>query len=73
MALWPSGPRAVRFLEWRLRIFGAGAVLGLAGIFLDISWLVTAALVVLIGGVAMRYTANPGAVDEEEGVVDPEA
>ena len=48
-------------------------MLGLAGIFLDISWLVTAALVVLIGGVAMRYTANPGAVDEEEGVVDPEA
>ena len=29
------GRRAGRFLEWKVRIFAAGAVLGLAGIFLD--------------------------------------
>ncbi len=41
-------------LEWRIGVFFAGAVLGLAGIFLEISWLVTAALVVLLGGFALR-------------------
>ena len=41
-------------LEWRIGVFFAGAVLGLAGVFLEISWLVTAALVVLLGGFALR-------------------
>ncbi len=41
-------------LEWRIGAFFAGAVLGLAGIFLEISWLVTAALFVLLGGFALR-------------------
>ena len=41
-------------LEWRIGAFFAAAVLGLAGIFLEISWLVTAALVVLLGGFALR-------------------
>jgi len=41
-------------LEWRIRAFFAAAVLGLAGIFLEIFWLVTAALVVLLGGFALR-------------------
>ncbi len=41
-------------LEWRIGVFFAGAVLGLAGIFLEISWLVIAALVVLLGGFALR-------------------
>ncbi len=41
-------------LEWRIGVFFAGAVLGLAGIFLEISWLVTGALFVLLGGFALR-------------------
>ncbi len=41
-------------LAWRIAAFFAGAVLGLAGIFLEISWLVIAALVVLLGGFALR-------------------
>ena len=41
-------------LEWRIGVFFAGAVLGLAGLFLEISWLVTAALVVLLGGFVLR-------------------
>ena len=44
-------------LEWRIGAFFLGAVLGLAGIFLDVSWLLTAALVVLLGGVALRRLA----------------
>ena len=45
------------FLEFRIGVFMLGATLGLAGIFLDISWLITAALIVLLGGVALRGLA----------------
>ncbi len=55
-----------RILEWRVRLFGIGAVLGLAGIFLEASWLVTVALVVLFAGVAVRFTPDPEPVEEEE-------
>ncbi len=41
-------------LGWRIGAFFAGAVLGLGGIFLEISWLVIAALFVLLGGFALR-------------------
>ena len=41
-------------LEWRVGAFFAGAVLGLGGIFLEIAWLVIAALFVLLGGFALR-------------------
>ena len=49
---WTRGSTAL--LGWRIGVFFLGAVLGLAGIFLDVSWLRTAALVVLLGGVALR-------------------
>jgi hypothetical protein len=44
-------------LMGRIWAFFLGAALGLAGIFLDISWLVTAALIVLAGGVLLRVWA----------------
>ena len=56
----------VRLLEWRIRLFGIGAVLGLAGIFLKASWLVTVALVVLLAGVVVRFTPDRDSVEEEE-------
>ncbi len=48
--------RAV-LLRWRIWAFFLGAVLGLAGIFLDVSWLVTAALIVLLVGFVLRLSA----------------
>ncbi len=42
-------------LKWRVAAFLLGAVLGLAGIFLDASWLVTVALIVLLIGAALRW------------------
>ena len=60
------GPISKRLLEWRVRIFGVGAVLGLAGIFLDESWLVTAALVVLFGGVALKFIPDEDSHEDEE-------
>lgn len=41
-------------LRWRIGAFLLGAVTGLAGIFLDLRWLVTVALVVLLVGVVVR-------------------
>ena len=64
--------RASRWLEWKVRIFAVGAVLGLAGIFLDESALITAALVVLAVGAALRLLPEErepregGEVDDDE-------
>ncbi len=61
-------PRKVgaAFLEWRIAAFFLGAVLGLAGIFLNMSWLVTVALVVLLVGVALRVASARDSGSEEE-------
>ncbi len=53
-------------LEWRIGAFSLGAVLGLAGIFLNISWLVWAALIVLLGGVALRRWAARDSESKEQ-------
>jgi hypothetical protein len=56
-----------------LRAFVLGAVLGLAGIFLDFSWLRTVALIVLLGGMALRWLPSNEAdsEDEEPGAAAP--
>jgi len=54
-------------LTWRIRAFFLGAVLGLAGIFLNIPWLVTAGLVVLLVAVVLRMAParDPGSGEQE--------
>jgi hypothetical protein len=47
--------RAGRFLAWKVRIFAAGAVLALAGIYLDDRWLTGGALVILLSGLVLRF------------------
>lgn len=47
--------RAGRFLAWKVRIFSAGAVLALAGIYLDDRRLTGVAIIVLVGGVVLRF------------------
>lgn len=68
MALPSHGlhPRAARSLLWRIRLFGVGGVLGLGGIFLEMSWLVTSAVVVLMAGLGIRFLPGMGPVDEED-------
>jgi len=60
--------RAGRYLAWKVRIFAAGAVLGLAGILLDEAWLRVTAIVVLALGVLLRLLPGgaAGAEPEEE-------
>ncbi len=65
-------------LEWRIGAFLLAAALGLTGISLEISWLVTTALIVLMGGLALRALAarasgsdgNEPAIDEQEARID---
>ena len=52
--------RASRWMEWKVRLFVTGAVLGLAGMFLDQKALVWAALGVLAIGVGMRLLPEGG-------------
>lgn len=56
--------RATRWLEWKVRLFVVGAVLGLAGIFLDERGLVTAALVTLAVGAALRLLPEKSEGDD---------
>lgn len=52
--------RPVRHLAWRVRLMGVGAVLGLAGIYLDSTWMLNAAIGVLVVGFALRFVPSDG-------------
>ncbi|TVP77349.1 MAG: hypothetical protein EA352_03795 [Gemmatimonadales bacterium] len=62
--------RADRYpwLEWKVRLFSAGAVLAVAGIVMEIDWVVWLAVVVLAAAFLVRFL--PGGrgevVDEDE-------
>jgi hypothetical protein len=57
--------RAGRYLAWKVRLFSAGAVLALAGIFLDDRWITGVAIAVLIAGMGLRFLPVGG--EEESG------
>ena len=65
--------RRAALLTWRIRAFFFGAALGLAGIFLNIPWLVSVALVVLLVGVAFRMVParDPGSEEQEPRTPSP--
>ena len=44
-----------RYLEWKVRLFAVGAVLGLAGIYTDQRWMTAAAIGVLALGMGFRF------------------
>ncbi|MBW3536043.1 MAG: hypothetical protein KY453_12660 [Gemmatimonadetes bacterium] len=56
----------VRHLEWRVRLFGAGAILALVGMVRNAEWLVNLAIGVLLLGFALRFVPERGG-DEEGG------
>ena len=68
-----SRDRPARHLEWRVRLLGVGAVVALAGIYFDSSWMVNVAIVILLTGFAIRFAPDRGAAsdpsegDEESG------
>ena len=66
LSLFYRTRRSTALLDWRIGAFFLGAVLGLAGIFLNISWLVTTALIVLLGGIVLRGLAGRDSGSEEQ-------
>jgi hypothetical protein len=42
-------------LEWRIRLFGAGAILAIVGIWFEQDWLVNLAIGVLLVGFGLRF------------------
>ncbi len=73
-----SRKRSLKHLEWRVRLFGAGALLALVGISVRLSWLIYTAIAVLVSGVALRFLEGPPPDDgdsnahEEESGGEPE-
>jgi hypothetical protein len=58
--------RAGRYLVWKVRLFSAGAVLALAGIFLDDRWITGVAIAVLTAGVGLRFLPMGREEESEE-------
>lgn len=52
-------PRA--HLEWRIRLFGVGAILAVAGIATESRWLINVAIAVLALGALLRFVGRPSA------------
>lgn len=42
-------------LGWKIRLFAAGAVLGVAGMYLEDTWLTGGGIAVLLAGVLLRF------------------
>jgi hypothetical protein len=61
-----AGPHLV----WKVRLFSAGAVLALAGIFLDDRRITGAAIVVLAAGMALRFLPADKGEDPDDGSGD---
>ena len=63
-----SRSREDRYLHARVALMCAGAGLGLAGMLLDIGWLIWIALAALLAGLALRHLRTRGRDADEEGV-----
>ena len=61
-------PGSLAFLEARIALFGAGAILGMVGIWAEQGWLINVAIGVLLVGFALRFAkrSRPTEVDETE-------
>lgn len=65
--------RGRRHLEWRVRLFAVAAVLGLAGIYFDDRRLTGAAILLLLGGLALRFVSAQGEdMPEDEPAGEPD-
>ena len=69
-----GGSAAGRHLEWKVRIFSAGAVLALVGIYLGKSWVTLLAIVVLVAGAGLRFlpAVAPDELDEGDDPPPPQ-
>lgn len=50
-----STEREAKHLDWRIRLFGAGAVLAVVGMYYDSRWVIWLAITVLGAGFFLRF------------------
>ena len=60
MLLDRSRRRPVSHFKWRVRLFGAGAILAVVGIYTDVSWLINLAIAALAVGILLRFAPGLG-------------
>ena len=65
-------PRSRRFLVWKTRIFAVAAVIALTGMYLNNPYVTGTALVLLLGGVALRFVPEPRAKSEPTDAEEPD-
>ena len=65
-----SGPGP--YLEWRVRLLGAGAILALAGIWSETEWLVNVAIAFLLVGFMLRFIGRDSEEHEDGAVESPD-
>lgn len=63
-------PRSRRFLVWKTRIFAVAAVIALTGMYLNNPYVTGTALVLLLGGVALRFVPEPRATPDPDETED---
>jgi hypothetical protein len=66
-------PRSRRFLVWKTRIFAVAAVIALTGMYLNNPYVTGTALVLLLGGVALRFVPEPRGTPEAPDPEDSDA
>ena len=49
---------SLRHLEWRIRLFGAGAILAVVGMATGQRWMVNVAIAVLLVGLILRFAGR---------------
>jgi uncharacterized membrane protein YczE len=53
--LLDRGRRRTRHLVWKIRVFSVAAVVALVGMYLNNPWVTGTALVMLLGGMLLRF------------------
>ena len=66
--LLPRTQSSPAHLEWRIRLFGAGAILAMVGIFTEQGWLINVAIGVLLVGFALRFLGR----GRQDDPIDPD-
>lgn len=54
------------FLEWRIRLFGVGAILAIFGIFAEMDWMVSVAIAALAIGLVMGLITRRRSLGRED-------
>ncbi len=66
MPVDPSPQLPAPNLEWRVRLFGAGAILGVVGMWADQGWLVNVAIAVLLLAFLLRFRADRDETSQDD-------